>query len=169
MTVYSDRDIAQVMRAVIRELQAVNGEQVVPPWDARPEAERAESAERIRRLRERGASPREAHEAWAELRRSEGWEWGPVKDPDARTTPLLAPYEDLDPVQRAKDEMYDAVIRVMTGTYTTAAGQEGGPAGPRGASFSNGPGGPRRPREIPEPLVSSFGFMEGDGGRWAAR
>ncbi|MBS7528286.1 Ryanodine receptor Ryr [Fusibacter paucivorans] len=43
------------------------------------------------------------HDVWAVGRISEGWRYGETKDPIAKTTHLLVPYEDLDESEKAYD------------------------------------------------------------------
>ena len=43
------------------------------------------------------------HDIWAEGRISEGWTWGPQKDPQARRTPQLVPYDELPESEKEFD------------------------------------------------------------------
>lgn len=43
------------------------------------------------------------HDVWAVGRMAEGWQYGAVKDPQAKTTPLLVPYSDLPESEKAYD------------------------------------------------------------------
>lgn len=43
------------------------------------------------------------HDVWAEGRIAEGWRYGPAKDPEQRTTPLLVPYAQLPDSEKAYD------------------------------------------------------------------
>lgn len=43
------------------------------------------------------------HDVWAVGRISEGWTYGEVKDPAAKTTPLLIPYGDLPESEKEYD------------------------------------------------------------------
>ena len=43
------------------------------------------------------------HDVWAAGRISEGWVYGPVKDPAKKTTPLLVPYSKLPDSEKAYD------------------------------------------------------------------
>lgn len=49
------------------------------------------------------ALARNIHEVWAQQRIAEGWTYGPCKDGEAKTTPLLIPYEELDENEKAYD------------------------------------------------------------------
>lgn len=43
------------------------------------------------------------HDVWAVGRIAEGWRYGEVKDPAAKTTPLLVPYAELPESEKAYD------------------------------------------------------------------
>lgn len=43
------------------------------------------------------------HDVWAVGRISEGWTYGPVKDPEKKTTPLLVAYDELPDSEKAYD------------------------------------------------------------------
>ncbi len=58
------------------------------------------------------------HEAWAELRREEGWTYGPQRDDARRKHPCLVPYDALAPSERE----YDRRSAQITMTYLYDAG-----------------------------------------------
>ena len=43
------------------------------------------------------------HDVWAVGRISEGWTYGPFKDPEKKTTPLLVAYDDLPDSEKEYD------------------------------------------------------------------
>lgn len=60
-----------------------------------------------------GATPGQQHQAWMADKIADGWTLGAVKDPKAKTHPCLVPYQDLPQEQRAKDSLYQGVVRAM--------------------------------------------------------
>jgi hypothetical protein len=60
------------------------------------------------------ATPAAQHSVWADHKRRDGWVYGPVKDAAAKTHPCLVPYDELPAEQRAKDALFQAVVRGMT-------------------------------------------------------
>ena len=46
------------------------------------------------------------HEFWCEEKTSEGWRYGPKKDPDQKTNPNLIPWEKLTPTEQEKNKKY---------------------------------------------------------------
>lgn len=88
------------------------GEDPELPWEQAPEWQRASAIAGIEPALQ-GATPKESHEAWAKLKIEEGWTYGPIKDPEAKTHPCLLPYEQLPYEQQLKDTLYLAVVRAM--------------------------------------------------------
>lgn len=60
-----------------------------------------------------GATARESHQNWVDFKVEEGWEYGPVKDLEAKTHPCLVPYEDLPEDQRKKDALFTAIVDAL--------------------------------------------------------
>jgi hypothetical protein len=114
MTGYTAEEIARVVHEAARALQAVQGDPVpAPPWaEARPQM-RATAVESVRRVMD-GADPEANHAQWCEQMTRDGWTWGVLKDPLARTHPCLVPYADLPGHQRDKDELFVAIVRALT-------------------------------------------------------
>ncbi|MBI4468118.1 MAG: hypothetical protein HY650_02230 [Acidobacteria bacterium] len=56
-------------------------------------------------------SPSASHEAWLKLKTAEGWQYGPVKDPEKKEHPCCVPFEELPAEQKAKDYIFAAVVK----------------------------------------------------------
>ena len=59
------------------------------------------------------ATPEQSHESWLEQKIADGWVYGAVKDPDAKTHPCCVPYEELPVEQKAKDYLFRAVVHAL--------------------------------------------------------
>jgi uncharacterized protein YodC (DUF2158 family) len=57
--------------------------------------------------------PEQSHESWLAEKRAEGWQYGPVKDPEKKEHPCFVPYEALSIEQRYKDHLFLAVVRAL--------------------------------------------------------
>lgn len=57
--------------------------------------------------------PEQSHESWLAEKRAEGWQYGPVKDPEAKLHPCFVPYEALPVLQRYKDHLFLAIVRAL--------------------------------------------------------
>lgn len=53
------------------------------------------------------------HNAWMQDKISEGWVYGPVKDPEARTHPCIVPFEQLPVFQQKKDALFCAIVDAL--------------------------------------------------------
>ena len=59
------------------------------------------------------AKPSHQHDAWLEDKRRDGWTYGAVKDPAAKTHPCFVLYEALPDEQKAKDYLFKAVVESL--------------------------------------------------------
>lgn len=50
-----------------------------------------------------------SHESWMDMKRAEGWTYGPVKDAEKKTHPCFLPYSKLPPEQRMKDYIFGSI------------------------------------------------------------
>lgn len=53
------------------------------------------------------------HEAWMEDKRRDGWKHGLVKDAHKKEHPCMVPYDELPPMQRAKDHLFQGIVRAL--------------------------------------------------------
>jgi len=89
------------------------GDTSQPPWESAPEWQRKSAIEGARAALDPSQTPEKSHEGWMAQKIEDGWSWGPVKDPDAKTHPCLVPYDQLPAEQRAKDSIFLAVTRAL--------------------------------------------------------
>jgi len=66
---------------------------------------------------------RNVHDVWARNRIAEGWRCAPRKDGDAKTTPLLVPYEELPESEKHYDRAtaIETLKAIIVLGYTIAA------------------------------------------------
>jgi hypothetical protein len=67
-------------------------------------------------------TPRQSHEGWLELKRSEGWVYGEVKDAEKKTHPCMVDYDQLPAGQRVKDSLFGIVVRAVLGMRPVVVG-----------------------------------------------
>lgn len=107
-------DIARVAHEANRAMQIINGEaDISPGWDDAPDWQRESAVDGVKKALA-GATPEELHQSWCDFKTAEGWVYGPVKDPEAKTHPCLVPYGDLPAGQRAKDALFQSVVFSLT-------------------------------------------------------
>ena len=110
---YTDEQIAQVVHEMNRGLQYVQGDlSPSQPWQVESEEIQQTVIVGVQEAK-RGVTPREHHERWCAEKRAQGWRYGEVKDPAAKTHPCLVAYDDLPSGQRLKNELFLAVVAVM--------------------------------------------------------
>jgi len=107
--------IARACHEVNRAYCASQGDHSQPPWEDAPEWQRASAINGVTyALQHPQAKPADSHESWLAEKRADGWRYGEVKDPAARTHPCFVPYDQLPPAQKAKDYIFLAVVRAMS-------------------------------------------------------
>lgn len=99
-------------------LAAIAAEANVIPaeWDSREEPFKAQFRAVIERQCAPGASqdPKEVHDDWMHAYRGMGWTFGRVYDPEAKKHPDLVPYEQLEQVEKDKDEIFISLCNIAS-------------------------------------------------------
>ena len=88
---------------------------IVPePWIERDTQFREQFVRTIARICTDGyqTTPEAEHDSWVRAYLDMGWVYGPRRDPVAKTHPDLVPYDELDPAEREKDEVFLDVCRL---------------------------------------------------------
>lgn len=108
-------EIARVCHEANRAWQLATGDPAPsPPWEEAPGWQRDSAIDGVVQALA-GAGPVRLHESWCTRKRQEGWRFGPVKDPEARTHPCLVSYEELPDEQRRKDSLFAAIVGALGG------------------------------------------------------
>lgn len=106
--------IARVCHEVNRAYCSALGDESQPPWETAPEWQQSSAINGVRLTVEDPArTPESSHIGWMEEKVADGWRYGPVKDPEAKTHPCLLPYQELPLEQRVKDHLFLAVVRAL--------------------------------------------------------
>ena len=58
-------------------------------------------------------TPSQSHESWMAIKVMDGWVYGEVKDPEAKTHPCMLPYHELPVDQRIKDSLFGHTVQMM--------------------------------------------------------
>lgn len=54
---------------------------------------------------------RASHDNWMAEKVADGWVYGEVKDPAAKTHPCIVPFDQLPPEQQFKDRLFATIVR----------------------------------------------------------
>jgi DNA-binding transcriptional MerR regulator len=108
-------DIARVIHAANRELQIVQGDPYPsPPWDDAPEYQARENIASVTAaMADPERTAEQNHQGWFDRLTADGWRYGPVKDPEAKTHPDLLPFGELPAHEQQKDRLFLAIVRAL--------------------------------------------------------
>lgn len=108
-------DIASVIHDANRRLQIIEGDpRPSPLWDEAPERQTRGATESVElALANPDRTAEENHQGWMERLTADGWQWGEVKDEQAKTHPLLVPFDQLPAEAQRKDRLFIAIVRAL--------------------------------------------------------
>lgn len=104
--------IARCCHEANRAWCAAHGDLSQAPWDEAPDWQRESAAKGVEGAIN-GNGPEQSHLSWLAEKEATGWVYGAVKDPDAKTHPCMVSYDQLPPMQRAKDAQFIAICRAL--------------------------------------------------------
>jgi hypothetical protein len=106
--------IAIVCHEANRAWCFVNGDESQKPFSEAEEWQR-ESAVKgvIFRMENPDAGHDAQHNSWMQEKIDQGWVYGEVKDPEAKTHPCIVPFDQLPEFQRKKDALFCAVVDAL--------------------------------------------------------
>jgi hypothetical protein len=107
-------EIARICHEANRAYCAALGDRSQPAWEDAPDWQKASAITGVEFIHANpNASPSALHESWLAQKKADGWKYGAVKDPEAKTHPCFVPYNDLPAEQRAKDYIFGGIARAM--------------------------------------------------------
>jgi hypothetical protein len=110
----TESDIARVCHEANRALCAVHGDSSQAAWGDAPDWQRDSAVRGVAFALAHPDAPESAlHDAWCADKRSDGWMYGPVKDPARKEHPCLVPFAELPSEQQAKDRLFRAVVGAL--------------------------------------------------------
>ena len=106
--------IAEVCHEANRAWCAANGDYSQPSWDGAPDWQKTSAVNGVRFHAENpDAGDSASHDNWMAEKVADGWVFGPVKDPVNRQHPCIVPFDELDPVQQAKDRLFRSIVHAL--------------------------------------------------------
>ena len=108
-------DIARTCHEVNRAYCQALGDMSQPAWEVAPEWQRSSARMGVDLHTMGDFGPEASHISWMQQKISEGWIWGPCKDPVLLEHPCIKPFDQLPRDQQAKDFIFRAVVHSLRG------------------------------------------------------
>lgn len=103
--------IARIAHEANRAYCAAIGDASQLPWADAPAWQRTSAVNGVNFHTDNpAATPENSHESWLEEKRTDGWKYGAIKNPETKEHPCFLPYGDLPAEQRAKDYIFRAIV-----------------------------------------------------------
>lgn len=113
---FTDEQIARVCHDANRAYCITQGDESQLPWPDAPDWQRESAINGVRFHRSNPSStPADSHNNWLKEKIADGWVYGEVKDPNAKTHPCVVQYDQLPAFQRVKDHIFVAIVRTLDG------------------------------------------------------
>lgn len=107
-------EIARITHEVNRAYCESIGDNSQVAWEQAPGWQRESAFSGVRAVFDGTTrSPEDQHAAWSEQKIADGWQYGEVKDAEAKTHPCLVPYSELPQEQKVKDFLFRAVVEAL--------------------------------------------------------
>ncbi|MCI4645150.1 MAG: RyR domain-containing protein [Hyphomonadaceae bacterium] len=106
--------IARTVHEAIRAWAAAHGQPAMPHWRQAPRWMKESTLESVDFvLNNPGANDGHQHDQWMDQKKRDGWVYGPNKDADKKTHPMMVPFADLPDMEKRKDALLKAVVLAL--------------------------------------------------------
>jgi hypothetical protein len=117
-------EIARVAYEAVRGYRQGMGDYGKPAWEHAGTEIQASTTQAVSALISNpNSSPEAQHGAWMLTRQKAGWKWGPSTDRSKKTHKDMLPYEVLPAATKAKDYIFQAVVRALHDLATRIAAE----------------------------------------------
>jgi hypothetical protein len=107
-------DIAKVCHEANRAFCETLGDMSQPPWSEAPDWQRESAVDGVYfHHRNTTARPSASHDNWMSQKEADGWTFGEVKDPEAKTHPCMVPFGELPVEQQRKDYLFKFICDAL--------------------------------------------------------
>ena len=107
---YTREQIAAICHNVNAAYCLAIGDDSQPSWDDAPDWQKESAMLGVDLHMDNDVGPQASHESWMRQKLDDGWVYGEVKDPDAKTHPCIVNFKDLPQDQQAKDFIFRSIV-----------------------------------------------------------
>lgn len=130
--------IASVCHEANRAFCETIGDDSQVPWKYAPDWQKKSAIEGVIFHLNGDHGPEASHEHWMKAKLKDGWVYGAVKDPDAKTHPCLVPFDQLPTNQQQKDYLFRSNVRGFKEFFSQVRGDDAQPEVPSNAISETG-------------------------------
>lgn len=106
-------DIAKVVHEINKAYCEGFGDHSQVSWEEAPQSIKQAAIDGVKFHLAADQPPSASHDNWMQFKVNNGWQYGPVKDEQAKTHPCIVPFEKLSPEQQGKDHVFKAVVEQL--------------------------------------------------------
>lgn len=118
----------EILMAIAATCHAANaaycrslGDDSQPEWNDAPDWQRYSAVLGVQfHLANPDAGDSASHDSWMAQKVADGWVYGEVKDPEAKTHPCIVPFDQLPPEQQFKDTLFRTLVHALAGPFQAA-------------------------------------------------
>jgi hypothetical protein len=106
--------IARVCHETNRAYCRTLGDESQLPWEEAPQWQKDSAIDGVKyHLLNPHSKPSDSHDNWTKQKIADGWVYGEVKDPEAKTHPCLKDFTNLPLEQQKKDHLFLGIVRAL--------------------------------------------------------
>lgn len=114
MTYTQIASIASICHEANRQYCRTIGDSSQEPWSVCPQWQKDSAILGVEKIASGETTrPEQSHESWSRQKIEDGWMYGEVKDPIAKTHHCLVPFTELPVEQQMKDHLFFAVASTL--------------------------------------------------------
>jgi len=106
----STESIAKICHEANKAYCEAIGDFSQPNWENAPTWQKESAISGVEGHLKENLSPEQSHLMWCAKKIEDGWIWGAVKDPVAKTHPCIGHYSFLPKEQRIKDYIFKGIV-----------------------------------------------------------
>lgn len=107
--------IAKTCHEANRAYCQAMGDDSQPSWEEAPDWQVKSAINGVAfHIVNKSAGPEASHNSWMTEKQADGWVYGEVKDPEAKTHPCMVPFDQLPKEQQAKDYIFRSIVHALS-------------------------------------------------------